>query len=75
MWAALGERRFRSCGLRLSGQLAPKRCFIAAQPIVRKIRQISQTQKAAGELDGGGVGVYPNVLPSKSSVGYLRRTR
>lgn len=39
--------------------LAPKRRFIAAEPIKREVGKIGETQKAAGELDSGSVGFHP----------------
>ena len=44
-----------------SAGLAPKRRFIAAEPIKREVRKVGETQKATGELDGGSVGFRPSV--------------
>jgi hypothetical protein len=42
-----------------SAGLAPKRRFIAAEPIKREVRKVGETQKATGELDSGSVGFHP----------------
>ena len=44
-----------------SAGLAPKSCFIAAEPIKCEVGKIGETQKATGELDGGSVGFRPSV--------------
>jgi hypothetical protein len=44
-----------------SAGLSPKRRFIAAEAIEREVGKVGETQKAAGELDGGSVGFYPRV--------------
>ncbi|MGA8692583.1 MAG: hypothetical protein WB689_01830 [Xanthobacteraceae bacterium] len=41
--------------------LSPKGGFIAAEAIERKIGQVSQSQKAASELDTRSVGFHPGV--------------
>src|SRR6516225_3045282 len=41
--------------------LAPKRRFIAAEPIKGEVGKIGDTQKATGELDSAGVGFDPRV--------------
>ena len=41
-----------------SAGLAPKRRFIAAEPIKREVGKIGETQKATGELDSGSIGFH-----------------